>query len=89
MDPGLRPEHALDGLKEVKRGPIGVWEVLTSTQAPQVMPSIRNSQLSIFPRELSSGSFSTSGSSTLPGPEARVSLYQRLEKVDETADILL
>jgi hypothetical protein len=60
---------------------------LTSTQEPQVMPSIRNSHFSVFPRGLPRGSSFMRGSSTLPGAVAEASLYQRPEKADERADI--
>lgn len=65
-----------------------MWEKLTSTQEPQVMPSIRSSHLSVSPGDLPKGSFSVSGSSTLPEPEVRESLYQNVEeKVAESADM--
>lgn len=92
VDPGLRPEHPLDRLKEVimrvssrRRG--CVVGKLTSTQDPQVMPSIRNSHFSVFPMGLPRGSSFMRGSSTLPGVVAEVSLYQRPEKADERADM--
>jgi hypothetical protein len=61
---------------------------LTSTQAPQVMPSIRSSHLSVSPGDFPKGSFSMSGSSTLPEPGERGPLYQKVEEnVAERADI--
>jgi hypothetical protein len=61
---------------------------LTSTQEPHVIPSIRNSHFSVFPRGVPRGSFSRRGSSTLPVGEAEASLYQRPEKADERADMV-
>ena len=61
---------------------------LTSTQEPQVMPSIRTSHFSIFPRGVPRGSSFMKGSSTFPGEVAEASLYQRPEKVDERADMV-
>ena len=61
---------------------------LTSTHAPHVMPSIRNSHLSMSPGDFPRGSFSVSGSSTLPEPGVWGTLYQKLEeKVAESADM--
>jgi hypothetical protein len=62
------------------------WGGLTSTQEPQVIPSIRNSHFSVFPRGDPRGSFFRRGSSTLPGEVAEASLYQRPE--NERADIV-
>ena len=64
------------------------WGGLTSTQEPQVIPSIRNSHFSVFPRGDPRGSFFRRGSSTLPGEVAEASLYQRPEKADERADMV-
>lgn len=66
-----------------------MWEKLTSTQAPQVMPSIRSSHLSVSPGDFPKGSFSMSGSSTLPVPgEREPPLYQKVEEnAAERADI--
>jgi hypothetical protein len=61
---------------------------LTSTQEPQVIPSIRNSHFSDFPRGVPRGSFFMRGSSTLPGVVAEASLYHRPEKADERADMV-
>ena len=63
-------------------------EKLTSTQEPQVMPSIRNSHFSVFPRGVPRGSSFMRGSSTFPGEVAEASLYQRPEKADERADMV-
>lgn len=57
----------------------------TSTQEPQVMPSIRSSHFSVNPVDFPKGSFSMSGSSTFPEPEEiEPLLYQ---KVGVNADI--
>jgi hypothetical protein len=61
---------------------------LTSTQEPHVIPSIRNSHFSVFPRGVPRGSFSRKGSSTLPVGVAEASLYHRPEKVDDRADMV-
>ena len=62
---------------------------LTSTQEPQVMPSIRSSHLSVNPGDFPKGSFSMSGSSTLPElGEREPPLYQKVEeKGVERADM--
>ncbi len=53
------------------------------------MPSIRNSHFSVFSGEVPRGSFSRTGSSTLPAGEAAgPSLYQRPENADERADMV-
>jgi hypothetical protein len=61
---------------------------MDSTQEPHVIPSIRNSHFSDFPRGLPRGSFSRRGSSTLPGVVAEASLYHRPEKAEERADMV-
>jgi len=61
---------------------------LTSTQEPQVMPSIRNSHFTVFPMGFPRDSVFRKGSSILPGEVTEASLYQRPEKVDERADMV-
>jgi hypothetical protein len=61
---------------------------LTSTQEPQVMPSIRSSHFTVFPMGVPRGSVFRRGSSILPCEVAEASLYQRPEKAEERADMV-
>jgi hypothetical protein len=89
VNSGLRSEHSLNRLERGLKGEESFCVgMLTSTQEPQVIPSIRNSHFSesvvkLLPR----GSFFMRGSSTLPEPVVRVSLDQRLEKAEERVDM--